>query len=56
MGPGRSEYWPLTTRQFARLFKDAVKAAGLRKSVSLHALRHSFGTHLLERGTDIRSR
>ena len=52
--PGRSEYRPLTTRQFARLFKDAVKAAGLRKSVSLHTLRHSFTTHLLERGTDIR--
>ena len=52
--PGRSEYRPLTTRQFGRLFKEAAKAAGLRKTISLHTLRHSFATHLLERGTDIR--
>ena len=52
--PGHSNHLPLTTRQFGRLFKEAVKAAGLRKTVSLHSLRHSFATHLLERGTDIR--
>ena len=52
--PGRSKRRPLTTRQFARLFRQAVKAAGLRKTLSLHTLRHSFATHLLERGTDIR--
>jgi site-specific recombinase XerD len=52
--PGRSEHRPLTTRQFSRLFKEAAKAAGLRKTLSLHTLRHSFATHLLERGTDIR--
>lgn len=52
--PGRNGRRPLTTRQFARLLKDAVKAAGLRKPISLHTLRHSFATHLLERGTDVR--
>ena len=52
--PGRNRHQPLTTRQFGRLFKEAVKAAGLRKTLSLHSLRHSFATHLLERGKDIR--
>jgi integrase/recombinase XerD len=52
--PGRGEHRSLTTRQFGRLFKEAAKAAGLRKTLSLHTLRHSFATHLLERGTDIR--
>ena len=51
--PGR-KYRPLTTRQFGRLFKEAAKAAGLRKTLSLHSLRHSFATHLLEAGKDIR--
>jgi site-specific recombinase XerD len=52
--PGRSEHRPLTTRQFNRLLKDAAKGAGLRKPISLHTLRHSFATHLLEAGVDIR--
>ena len=52
--PGRGQHRPMTTRQFGRLFKEAAKAAGLRKTVPLHSLRHSFATHLLERGRDIR--
>jgi integrase/recombinase XerD len=38
--PGRSNHLPLTTRQFGWLFKEAAQAAGLRKTVSLHSLRH----------------
>ena len=52
--PGRTPGRPLTTRQFARLFQETVKKAGITKPVTLHSLRHSFATHLLERGVDIR--
>jgi site-specific recombinase XerD len=52
--PGYKPGRPLTTRQFLRLFHVAVAAAGIRKPVTLHTLRHSFATHLLERGVDIR--
>jgi site-specific recombinase XerD len=52
--PGYKPGRPLTTRQFLRLFHVAVAAAGITKPVTLHSLRHSFATHLLERGTDIR--
>jgi site-specific recombinase XerD len=52
--PGRMRGQPMTTRQLSRLFHETAEAAGIKKSVTLHALRHSFATHLLERGTDIR--
>jgi integrase/recombinase XerD len=52
--PGNRHGKPMTTRQLSRLFHEAADAAGIKKAVTLHALRHSFATHLLERGTDIR--
>ena len=52
--PGRKPGTAMTPRQLRRLFYEAANEAGIKKSVTLHALRHSFATHLLERGTDIR--
>ena len=52
--PGRQRGQPTTTRQLSRLFHEAADGAGISKEVSLHTLRHSFATHLLERGADIR--
>jgi site-specific recombinase XerD len=52
--PGCRPGTPMSTRQLNRLFHEAAKGAGIRKGVNLHTLRHSFATHLLERGADIR--
>ena len=52
--PGRNPVQPLTTRQLNRACYAAAQAAGIDKRVSLHTLRHSFATHLLEQKVDIR--
>ena len=52
--PGRDPVLPITTRQFTRACHEAAEAAGIKKRVSPHTLRHSFATHLLEQSVDIR--
>jgi site-specific recombinase XerD len=52
--PGQQPVQPITTRQLNRACHAAAEAAKLGKRVSMHTLRHSFATHLLERKTDIR--
>ena len=52
--PGQDPARPITTRQISRVVEAAAEAAGLTKNVSPHTLRHSFATHLLEDGVDIR--
>jgi integrase/recombinase XerD len=52
--PSRNPIEPLSTRQLNRAIHAAAEAAGIKKRVSMHTLRHSFATHLLEQNTDIR--
>ena len=52
--PGAREGRHLTERSVQKVLSRAVEAAGMRKRVTVHTLRHSFATHLLEGGTDLR--
>ncbi|PIX66973.1 MAG: integrase [Sphingomonadales bacterium CG_4_10_14_3_um_filter_58_15] len=52
--PGQHALKPISTRQLYRVVVEAAQAAGIAKRVGPHTLRHSFATHLLEDGIDIR--
>jgi len=52
--PGQNPVNPVSERQLNRVCHAAASLAGIHKRVSMHTFRHSFATHLLDQGVDIR--
>lgn len=52
--PGARDGRHISTRTAEKILEQARRRSGIRKSFAMHALRHSFATHLLESGTDLR--
>jgi integrase/recombinase XerD len=53
--PGHGTGRPITTKAVFLMIRKAAARAKITKTVSPHVLRHSFATHLLESGTDLRT-
>jgi site-specific recombinase XerD len=53
-GPGTAKGETITPRSVQRAFKVALAESGIQKLATVHSLRHSYSTHLLEAGVDLR--